>query len=51
MKDKLIEIKDLIIEDEIDLFKRYLREIFLEMNLEKFWKVNIDKVKLYISWK
>lgn len=35
MKDKPIETKDPITEDEIDLFKRHLRKMFPEMNLEK----------------
>lgn len=40
LKDKPIETKDPIIEDEIDLFKRHLREMFPEMNLKKLRKVN-----------
>lgn len=51
LKDKPIETKDPIIEDEIDLFKRHLREMFPEMNLKKLRKVNTDKVKSYTSWK
>lgn len=51
LKDKPIETKDPIIEDEIDLFKRHLREMFPEMNLEKLQKVNTDKVKSYTSRK
>lgn len=51
LKDKPIETKDPITEDEIDLFKRHLKEMFPEMHLEKLQKVNTDKVKLYTSWK
>lgn len=38
LEDKPKETKDLITEDEIDLFKRHLREMFPEMNLENFRK-------------
>lgn len=39
LKDKPIKTKDPITEDEIDLFKRNLREMFLEMDFEKLQKM------------
>lgn len=49
-KDKLMQVMDFVSEEEIDFFKRYLREFFLDMNIEKLQKVYIFKVVDYNEW-
>ena len=51
LKDEPIVTADPVKDDEIDLFKRHLRELFADLDLEKLQKVHTEKVKSYVTWK
>lgn len=50
LKDKPMQAMDPVSEEEIDLLKRHLRELFPDMNIEKLQKVNTSKVVDYNEW-
>lgn len=50
LKDKPMQAMDPVSEEEIDLLKRHLRELFPDMNIEKLQKVHTSKVVDYNEW-
>lgn len=45
-----MQAMDPVSEEEIDLLKRHLRELFPDMNIEKLQKVHTSKVVDYNEW-
>lgn len=50
LKDKPMQAMDPVSEEEIDLLKRHLRELFPDMNIEKLQKVHTSKVVDNNKW-
>lgn len=50
LKDKPMQAMDPVSEEEVDLLKRHLRELFPGMDLEKLQKVHTSKVVEYNEW-
>lgn len=50
LKDKPMQAMDPVRQEEIDLLKRHLRELFPDMDVEKLQKVHTSKVVDYNEW-
>lgn len=50
LKDEAITVYDPVTDEQIDLMKRHLRELFPELKLDKLQKVHTDKVQSYKGW-
>lgn len=51
LKNTPFQAYDPIREEEIDVFKRHLRELFPDLDLEKaLTKINTKKSKMYVEW-
>lgn len=50
LKDKPMQAIDPVRQEEIDLLKRHLRELFPDMDVEKLQKVHTSKVVDYNEW-
>ncbi|XP_014676567.1 PREDICTED: uncharacterized protein LOC106816458 [Priapulus caudatus] len=50
LKSQPIQVMDPVSDEEIDIVKRHLRELFPDMNLSKLQKVHTSKVKSYTAW-
>lgn len=50
LKDEPVQPLDPVSDLDIDVFKRHLRDLFPEMDLQKLQKNHVSKVKAYMEW-
>jgi hypothetical protein len=50
LKNESVVVKDPVTDDEIDVVKRHLRELFPQLDTEKLQKVHTKKVEDYNAW-